>query len=308
MNYKLLGNRIDEIRQARGWSKSELARKMNMTIASVSSHINKGKMTLSTLSQYAETFGCKLSDLLDDTEDVTKFTLDHDITSTYPYNLVLAVELGVDYRHNLDDFILVDKLEEAKESVYSVYIPEFLKSIELLSERERQILELRFRHNLNLESISKRVGVTGERVRQIENIALRKLCYPNNYKKWKLHTVDSMREVQQERDKYRLQTIILKEKINSLIEKYNLEEETCEVTSLEEGDELDNLLIEELDLSLRSYHCLKRSGKYTLGDLKSMSYDDFTHIRNLGQKSLREIIHVLSEYGIRISYQNEEEE
>ncbi|HRL86627.1 MAG TPA: DNA-directed RNA polymerase subunit alpha, partial [Candidatus Fimenecus sp.] len=50
------------------------------------------------------------------------------------------------------------------------------------------------------------------------------------------------------------------------------------------------MTIEELDLSVRSFNCLKRAGINTVEDLISKSEDDMMKVRNLGRKSLEEVI------------------
>ena len=47
--------------------------------------------------------------------------------------------------------------------------------------------------------------------------------------------------------------------------------------------------IEELELSVRSFNCLKRAGINTVAELCEMSVDDMMKVRNLGKKSLDEI-------------------
>lgn len=47
--------------------------------------------------------------------------------------------------------------------------------------------------------------------------------------------------------------------------------------------------IEDLDFSVRTYNCLKRYGVNTLEQLKDMSFNEFKRVRNLGNKSIKEI-------------------
>ena len=47
--------------------------------------------------------------------------------------------------------------------------------------------------------------------------------------------------------------------------------------------------IEDLDLSVRSYNCLKRAGINTLGELIEKTEEDMMKVRNLGKKSLKEV-------------------
>ena len=59
-----------------------------------------------------------------------------------------------------------------------------------------------------------------------------------------------------------------------------------------------DMTIEELDLSVRSYNCLKRAGIQTVQDLASKSEDDMIKVRNLGKKSLKEVKEKLIELGL----------
>ena len=58
------------------------------------------------------------------------------------------------------------------------------------------------------------------------------------------------------------------------------------------------MTIEELDLSVRSYNCLKRAGINTVEELANKSEDDMMKVRNLGKKSLEEVIQKLEELGL----------
>ena len=50
------------------------------------------------------------------------------------------------------------------------------------------------------------------------------------------------------------------------------------------------MTIEELDLSVRSFNCLKRAGINTVEDLINRSEEDMMRVRNLGRKSLDEVV------------------
>ena len=63
--------------------------------------------------------------------------------------------------------------------------------------------------------------------------------------------------------------------------------------------------IENMDLSVRSYNCLKRAGIDTLQQLAKLSYEDLIQVRNLGRKSVDEIIEKLKEYGYEIQKNGE---
>ena len=65
------------------------------------------------------------------------------------------------------------------------------------------------------------------------------------------------------------------------------------------------MTIEELDLSVRSYNCLKRAGINTVEDLIDNSEEDMMKVRNLGRKSLEEVINKL--LGLGLALKKEEE-
>ena len=65
------------------------------------------------------------------------------------------------------------------------------------------------------------------------------------------------------------------------------------------------MLIEEMDLSVRSYNCLKRANIHTVEDLTKKTEDDMLKVRNLGRKSLDEVINKLASYGLALSKQED---
>ena len=54
------------------------------------------------------------------------------------------------------------------------------------------------------------------------------------------------------------------------------------------------MTIEELDLSVRSYNCLKRGGINTVDELISKTEEEMMKVRNLGRKSLEEVVQKLA--------------
>jgi DNA-directed RNA polymerase subunit alpha len=65
------------------------------------------------------------------------------------------------------------------------------------------------------------------------------------------------------------------------------------------------MTIEDLDLSVRSYNCLKRANINTVEDLVSKSEEDMMKVRNLGRKSLEEVKKKLQELDLSL-VENEE--
>ena len=66
-------------------------------------------------------------------------------------------------------------------------------------------------------------------------------------------------------------------------------------------DKVLEMTVEELDLSVRSFNCLKRANINTVEDLISRTEDDMMKVRNLGRKSLEEVIHKLTMMGLSLA-------
>ena len=75
-----------------------------------------------------------------------------------------------------------------------------------------------------------------------------------------------------------------------------------------ESDEKEKVLemnIDELELSVRSYNCLKRAGINTVEELCNRTSDDMMKVRNLGRKSLEEVLAKLKELGLELNQSEE---
>ncbi len=66
-------------------------------------------------------------------------------------------------------------------------------------------------------------------------------------------------------------------------------------------DKLLDMTIEELDLSVRSFNCLKRANINTVEDLINKTQDEMMKVRNLGRKSLEEVEHKLAQLGLSLA-------
>ena len=72
-----------------------------------------------------------------------------------------------------------------------------------------------------------------------------------------------------------------------------------------EKEKVLDLTIDELDLSVRSFNCLKRAGINTVEDLINKSEEDMMKVRNLGRKSLEEVIAKLNSFGFTLKNDDE---
>ena len=81
-----------------------------------------------------------------------------------------------------------------------------------------------------------------------------------------------------------------------------------DILSKTEDDKQQQILkmaIEEMDLSVRSYNCLKRANIHTVEDLTKKTEEDMLKVRNLGRKSLEEVIQKLESYGLSLKQQED---
>ena len=90
----------------------------------------------------------------------------------------------------------------------------------------------------------------------------------------------------------------------------NLSEETVGTEIMVEKDDKGKekaleMTIEELDLSVRSFNCLKRAGINTVEDLINKSEDEMMKVRNLGRKSLEEVMAKLDSLGFTLTKDDE---
>jgi len=86
---------------------------------------------------------------------------------------------------------------------------------------------------------------------------------------------------------------------------------TAEVMVEKEDDNKEKVLelnIDELELSVRSYNCLKRASINTVEELISKTPEEMMKVRNLGRKSLEEVFAKLKELGLELKNSNAEGE
>jgi transcriptional regulator len=252
-------------------TQEQLAKKIKTTTCCVGNHEKSGITKIETLLKYCEALGCEPAELLSESFDPENYTLIAEITSFYPWNLACAV-MG------------------SKEKVYSVYVPALEEAITHLTDREQMVLEMRFEHGMTYEQCGYRFGVTRERIRQIEAKALRKLRHPRFAKHYLLDTLNKAFEIDAERARLERENNQLVARLNALGDKIAREKKTQE----------RKVDIGEMELSVRSYNCLKRAGIYYVSDLEGMTYEKLKKVRNLGRKSILEVISKAADYGIMI--------
>lgn len=96
---------------------------------------------------------------------------------------------------------------------------------------------------------------------------------------------------------------ILNEHLNLFIDLSDQAKHTEIMVEKEEAkkEKVLEMTIEELDLSVRSYNCLKRAGINTVEDLTNRTEEDMMKVRNLGRKSLEEVLQKLQALGLSLA-------
>ena len=100
---------------------------------------------------------------------------------------------------------------------------------------------------------------------------------------------------------------VLSEHLNSFIdlsEKAKMAEVIAEPVE-DTTQMVENMSIDELELSVRSYNCLKRAGINTVEELCNRTSEDMMKVRNLGRKSLEEVLAKLKELGLQLNPSDE---
>lgn len=188
-------------------------------------------------------------------------------------------------------------------------VEKLIMNSDVIKPRELDCFLKHFRDGITLEEIGKQLEVSRERVRQLCWLACKKLKHLIlNYDKM----VERERKLQQEKEQmekleeHRREIIEIFRQSGVYNEDMVIEFGTVEVCPSESSylKQTLNTTIEEMDLSVRSFNCLRRAGIQTLEDLTKHTENEMYKVRNLGKKSLREIKEKLLGFGL--SFKDEE--
>lgn len=202
---------------------------------------------------------------------------------TWPFNLIESI-----YQLDNNECIEFDYngLEEA---------------ISTLTEREIELIRLRYREEMTLREVAESIQISTECVRQAINKACRKLRHPARLRLIRYGNlgIEMMTKLDE-----RERAVAAKERELAAREKrieeqeraFGIERERQEALKIDRMGEK----LEEMELSIRPYNCLKRKGCNTVGDVcKLVEEGDLLMVRNLGVKCAREVLLVLKrDYGM----------
>lgn len=175
-----------------------------------------------------------------------------------------------------------------------------------LTDGEQVVLHRHYALGQTLACIAKDFGVTRERVRQVEVKALRKLRHPSRmqYILYGLAAVKTKREETEKAKEEDAKRVEWEEKqrqqlllhiASVIVDKQRLKGKITPTQTLavvEAGFDP----IENLDLSVRAYNCLKRAMVFTINDALQLSYDEILIIRNMGRRSADEVAAKLRDF------------
>lgn len=192
----------------------------------------------------------------------------------------------------------------------------FINAMKTLTNRERTCVKEYYLGGLTLDQVAARHNVTRERIRQVIAKACRKLRHPQRYRMWihgwdfyvksmELRRKETELTYSEELAKFEdhvIDVVEQKDKEKMLEIYYDLQRLVTSEDFFEARAKMssDNDPIDILELSVRSYNCLKRAGYQYMKDLKGLKYSDLMKMRNLGRKSAEEIIERCMINGINI--------
>lgn len=207
----------------------------------------------------------------------------------WPLNLLAAVD---------------DTLIEDKDAIPDDIFPSVMYAIGTLPKDVANTILLRFMYGKTLKEIGELTGVTTERARQRQKKGLFVLGRNPRRRYLRLGVNGAFKE-----DTARVKDSAYRE--GYVAGRYEESRARSFEASLPNDISKRNpssVTIEELNLSVRSFNCLKRSGLVTLADILELTVSDLKTIRNLGLKSVHEIQFVLKSIGYVLKEDHDESE
>lgn len=199
-------------------------------------------------------------------------------------------------------------------------------ALDTLTPREKDAILYCYRDGMTLEQAGRKFNITRERLRQIVAKGCRKLRHQSRrwlieygaegwkaqstYAKRKAEIDREMAEMDAEFGAFVADLQLKREKLSELERSLDAKSEALAILEAEvakRGDAFEqahggalSLKIDELDFSVRTYNCLARGGCETVKDILNLGVDGLMQVRNLGKKSLNEVVKKLATLGLSL--------
>lgn len=199
-------------------------------------------------------------------------------------------------------------------------------ALDTLTPREKDAILYYYRDGMTLEQAARKFNITRERLRQIVAKGCRKLRHQSRrwlieygaegwkaqstYAKRKAEIDREMAEMDAEFGAFVADLQLKREKLSELDRSLDAKSEALAILEAEvakrgkaftqaHGGAL-SLRIDELDFSVRTYNCLARAYVETVGDIINLGKEGLMRVRNLGKKSLDEVVEKLATLGLSL--------
>lgn len=207
----------------------------------------------------------------------------------WPLNLLAAVD---------------DTLIEDRDAIPDDIFPSVMYAIGTLPKDVANTIILRFMYGKTLNEVGELTGVTTERARQRQKKGLFVLGRNPRIRYLRL----GVNGIIDEESKLAKEHAYKEGYAAGRFEESRVQEFERSLPNDISKRNPSSVTIEELNLSVRSFNCLKRSGLVTLADILELTVSDLKTIRNLGLKSANEIQFVLKSIGYALKEDHDESE
>ncbi len=216
-----------------------------------------------------------------------------------PEPLMRGVETP--YPYNLLDDVIDSRPTSSKEERWETPLSAdqqdgFNLALSTLTVRERDMLRMYYEEGKTLNECGQELHLTRERIRQIVAKAVRKLRHPHRLKLilYGAEGYARYQEVHSRKAALDREEQLLDELDSDLASRRKMLEELSEGLCVGERTKPASIYllpVEEMDLSVRSYNCLRRAGCDTLQDVCDLAKSGkMTSVRNLGRRSMTEVL------------------
>ena len=220
------------------------------------------------------------------------------ILNTWPYNLAHAIAY--------EDSSEVS--DEEAERMNNLYIPYLFNLLSTATERERKVIELRFKDGLTLQQVGSEFNISRTKIAEIEAKALRKLRMKSRRLRIFID-IDQLNDWERLEEKaillgiecqgLKFENEVIRSELWNRLQRYKGSPSIDDIIqarkkvltgSHDHNEYYFSEGIDELELSVRAYNALKSGGSSDIKDLLYASVDDLVELRRSGRKSFDELL------------------